>query len=160
MLTYNSPSITPKAIRRFHLFGADFELAYLFDYRAVVPLKGLCAALDLDFEEIFAEYIDSNYLFLAWTNILMPDKNGVPQDTLCLEMSVVPIFLIAVALNFKMQMKRNSLLSALCDDASIVLFEHYHLGDGSKVRARRSSLISDVTDSLGERGGFPDPWNE
>jgi len=152
------PPHNPKAVRNCRLFGRSFVIAYLNSENAYIPLQTICDALELDYQTTVDRYIHAPALSLAWSNILLPDSNGQPRETACVRLTNLPILLLGISLDPAQAPQHNGLLTALCQDATALLAEHYHLGNNAEIREWQRSLSMDVADSMRLNTAFPDPF--
>lgn len=157
MLDY-LPVHTPKAVRNCRLFGRHFLIAYLNSWTAYIPFHTICDALELDNQTAVDRYTQAPYLALAWSNILLPDGDGQPRETLCFKLNMLPILLIGISLDPSQSTQPNGLLTAFCHEASALLAGHFHLGDEAKIQECRRSLAMDVADTMRLDTEYPDPF--
>jgi len=148
----------PKAVRNCRLFGKQFLIAYLNSWTSYISLQTICDALELDYQSTFDRYIQVPNLMLAWRKILLPDEAGQPRETVCVQLSMLPILLVGISLDQSQSSQVNGLLIAFCDEASTLLAEHFHLGDRAAIQDEQRSLAMDVADTMRLDREFPDPF--
>lgn len=142
----DTPAFRPVRERVLIFRGKEIATADLKDGRGYVSVRSLCQAFGLDPRPQRKRLMRQQGYFAPYTAFIIMHTAGGPQSALCLECTVVPLFLAGVDLDRLQDPEAHEVMAAFQNESHIVLAEHFGISERGELIFLRESVARMVTE--------------